>query len=173
MARPEKEAAVQDIAEILDKAKGVFVTDFEGLNVEEISEFRSKCRESSVQYLVVKNTLAKLAADRAGWNELENYFSGPSALAFSYDDPAAPARVIKEFTRKFDKPQIKVSIFEGMFYGPDKVEAIASLPSKEELLTRMVRGFNNPIHGLVGNMSGIINKLVRTLEAVRQNQQNS
>jgi len=171
MARPEKEAAVKEIAEILDQAKGVFVTDFKGLNVEKISEFRSKCREASVEYLVVKNTLARLATEKAGQDEMKDYFKGPSAIAYSYEDPTAPARIISEFSKDHKKPAIKMSLFEGVFYGPEKVDIIAALPSKQELLAQMVRGLNAPLQGFAGTLHGLLQKLVLTLDAVKNSKE--
>ena len=167
MARPEKEAAVAEMVEIFEKSKGVFLTDFKGLNVEMISDFRRQCREASVGYRVVKNTLARLAVKNVGWDEMTPHLEGPLAIAYSFEDPSAPARVIKEFTKKVEKPQIKVSYFEGAFYGPDRVAEIAALPSKEELLAKVVGGFNAPIQGFVGGLSGLLQKLVMTLDAVR------
>jgi len=171
MARPEKEAAVQEIAEIFDRAVSVFVTDFQGLNVEKISEFRRKCHEASVEYLVVKNTLAQLATEKAGFEEMKTYFKGPSAIAYSYDDPSAPARVITKFAKDNDKPEIKMSIFEGVFYGPDKVSSIAALPSKNELLAQIIGGLNSPVQGFVGSLYGLMQKMVLTLEAVRKSKE--
>jgi len=167
MARPEKEVAVAEMAEIFEKSKGVFLTDFQGLNVEKISDLRQKCREASVGYLVVKNTLAKLAVKQVGWEEMLEHLEGPSAIAYSFEDPSAPARVINEFAKKEEKPAIKVSYFEGVFYGPEKVKAIASLPSKDVLLAQVVGGFNAPIQGFVGTIHGLLQKLVMTLDAVR------
>jgi len=168
MARPEKEAAVQEVAEILEKARGVFVTDFQGLNVEKISVLRKKCRESNVHYRVIKNTLAKRAAEKAGCEEMISHFQGPSALAYSYDDPSAPARVISEFAKTEEKPKIKVTLFEGIFYGPEKVEMIATLPSREELLGRLVGGMMGPVRGLVSGLHGLMVKLVMTFDALRE-----
>ncbi len=167
MARPEKEAAVEEIAEILQKAKGVFLTDFEGLNVEMMEELRRKCREASVNYRVVKNTLARIAARKVGWDELVNYLQGPSAIAYSFDDPSAPARVVSEFAKKAEKPKIKVSLFEGVFYGPEKIEEIASLPPKDVLLARIVGGFNAPIQGMVAGLYNLLQKFVMTLDAIK------
>ena len=170
MPRPEKEAAVKEIAEILENAKSVFVTDFQGINVEKMNEFRRKCREVSVSYIIVKNTLARLAAKKAGWSDIEKHFQGPSAIAFSYDDPSAPAKVITEFARVEKKPSIKMSIFEGTFYGPDSVNEVATLPPKDVLLGKIVSGLNSPIQGLTSGLSGLIQKLVRTVDAVRESQ---
>jgi large subunit ribosomal protein L10 len=171
MARPEKEAAVQEVAEILEKAKSVFINDFQGLNVEKMGELRQKCREASVGYRVVKNTLARLAVQKVGRDEIVKYLEGPSAIAYSYEDPSAPARVLSEFAKAEDRPTIKASLFEGTFYGPERVKDIAMLPSKEVLLSNIVRGFSAPIQGLACGLSGILSKFVRTLNAVKETQQ--
>ena len=172
MARPEKEAVVQEVADILQSAKGIFITDFQGLSVEKMNEFRQKCREASVSYRVVKNTLARLAARKVGYNEMVEHLEGPSAIAYSYDDPSAPARVCVEFAKKENKPEIKVSLFEGVFYGPDRVSLIAALPAKNVLLTQVVRGFNAPIQGLVGGLNQLLQKLVFAFDAVRRSKEN-
>jgi len=167
MARPEKEAVVEEVSEILERAKGVFITDFQGLNVEMMGDLRRKCREASVGYRVVKNTLARLAAKKVGYGEMVDSFEGPSAIAYSFDDPSAPARIISEFAKKSEKPRIKVSLFEGVFYGAERIKEIASLPSRNALLTQMVRGFASPIQGFAGGLYGLLQKLVMTFDAVR------
>lgn len=172
MARPEKEAAVQEITDVFQRATSVFITDYKGLNVENLSQLRSNCREASVEYRVVKNTLARIAARNAGVEEMVDHFVGPSAIAFTFDDPSSPARVISDFAKKNNKPTIKVSLFEGAFYGPDRVEDIAALPSKQELLARVVGGLNAPIQGFVGTLNGLLSKFVRTLDAVREQKEN-
>jgi large subunit ribosomal protein L10 len=151
----------------LQGAKGVFITDFQGLSVEKMNEFRQKCREASVSYRVVKNTLARLAAKKVGYDQMVDHLEGPSAIAYSYDDPSAPARVCVEFAKRENKPEIKVSLFEGVFYGPDRVKAIAALPTKDELLAQIVRGFNAPIQGFVGGLNQLLQKLVFAFDAVR------
>ena len=100
MARPEKEAAVSEITEILKGATSVFVTDYKGLTVERITDLRDQCRKDKVIYMVVKNTLARRAAKDAGFEEMVSYLKGPSAIAYSFDDPSAPARIISEFAEK-------------------------------------------------------------------------
>ena len=168
MARPEKEAAVQEVAEILEKAKGVFINDFHGLNVEKMRKLRQKCREASVGYRVVKNTLTRLAVKKAGWEEIADYLEGPTAIAYSFEDPSAPARVLTEFAKDDEKPIIKISLFEGVFYGPDKIKEIAALPSKEVLFAMMLSSLNAPVQGLVGGLSSLVKKLVLTLDVVKK-----
>lgn len=171
MIRAEKEMVVKEVTDIFEKARGVFITDFQGLNVEKMGELRRKCREVSVEYVVVKNTLAKIAARNSGWDKLEPHFQGPSAIAYSYEDPSAPARVITEFAKENEKPEIKVSIFEGNFYGPETIKEIATLPSKEVLLARLVTGLNSPIQGLTDRLHGLLQKFVMTIDAIRQNKE--
>ena len=173
MARAEKETAVQELTEIMEKARGVFITDYQGLNVEKLSELRKKCRESSVRYKVVKNTLARLAAKKAGVGDMAQCLEGPSAIAYSFDDPSAPARVVTEFAKKHEKPSIKASLFEGVFYGPDRVEEIANLPPKEVLIARLMGGLNAPIQNLVGALSDILRKLVLVVDAVKTSKEKS
>ncbi len=168
MARPDKEAAVQEITEILKTANGIFIADFQGLNVEKTQDLRRKCRESAVSFKVVKNTLAIRAAREAGYEDMVSYLEGPSALAYSYDDPSAPARIITEFAKTNERPVIKMSVFEGIFYGPDKIKTIAALPSRKELLGKLVSGFNAPLQGFAGSLKGLLQKMVYTLDAVRE-----
>ena len=168
MNKSEKEIVVQEIADILEKAKGIYITDFEGLNVEKMEDLRQKCREASVGYQVVKNTLARIAARKLGWEELVNYLQGPSAFAYSYDDPVAPARIITDFAEQDEKPSIKISIFEGDIYGPEKVKEIALLPSREILLSRVVGGFAAPIQCFVSGLNGLLQKFVMALDAVKE-----
>lgn len=168
MARPEKEATVQEITETFKNATSIFVTDYQGLNVEKISQFRRNCREKSVEYKVIKNTLARIAAKNAGFEQMADYLQGPSAIAYTFEDPSSPAKVISDFAKENDKPQIKMSLFEGVFYGPEKVEQIASLPTKDELLSKMVGSLKSPIQGFAGCLSGLLGNFVRTLDAVRE-----
>ena len=137
------------------------------VNVEALSALRRKCREASVEYVVVKNTLARIAAKEAGWEELVEHLRGPSAVAYTKGDASSPARIISEFAKKTNKPKIKVSLFEGQFYGPDRIEEIASLPSKEVLIARLLGSFNAPVQGFVGTLNGLVQKMVGTIDAVR------
>ena len=173
MPRPEKVAVVDEVADILENAKSVFINDFQGLNVEKMGDLRQKCREASVGYRVIKNTLARLAVKKVGWEEIADFLEGPSAIAYSYEDASAPARVITEFAKSAEKPTIKVSLFEGHFYGPDKVKEIAALPSKEVLMAKIAGGFNAPLQGFAGSLSGLLHKLVMTLGAIQDTKEKS
>ncbi len=173
MPTQEKEIVVAEVTKILENAKSVFVTDFQGLNVELISEFRQMCRETSVGYRVVKNTLIRLAAKKVGMIEMADSLSGPSALAYSFEDSSAPARVISEFKKKADRPTIKVALFEGEFYGPESVQDIVALPSKSILLSQLLGELRAPIQGLMSGLHGLLCKVVIALNEIKKEKEKS
>ena len=166
-----RETKAKDLAaltESLQSAKSAMVVSFSGLTVAKDQEFRNSLRAAGAKYQVVKNTLAKRAAEKAGKGEINPYFKGPSAIAYSFQDASAPARIIKEFFKDNQKPKVKFTLFEGEFLGPERLDEIAALPSRNELIARVLGGFNAPIQGLAGVLGGILSKLVRTVDAVRE-----
>lgn len=167
MPTPQKEAVVAEVAEKLNEAKSVYLTDFTGLNVQEVSELRRAFTGASVQYRVVKNTLARLSAKSAGFEELLEYLEGPTGMAFGMNDPIAPAKVIDEFSKKTDKLKVKACLFDGVLFGAEDVSRIAALPSKEELLTKLAGVLNAPLANLVYSLNGIMSKVVFALNAVK------
>lgn len=171
MPTPQKEEAVKEVAQSLTDAKSVFLADFTGLNVEEVNALRRSFKKSAVEYRVVKNTLARRSVKSAGCEELLEYLEGPTAMAFGMEDPVAPAKVIKEFSRTSDKVKIKACLFEGVLIGRDRVSSIADLPTKEELLGQLVGVLNAPIANLASSLNGVMSKLVFALDAVRQNKE--
>ena len=107
MARPEKEALVQEIAEKLSSSKSVVVTDYKGLDVAKITELRKKLREAGVEYKVIKNTLARIAAKKAEMEDLNELFVGPTAIAFGLEDAVAPAKILVDFAKEHDELEIR------------------------------------------------------------------
>ncbi|HHV61955.1 MAG TPA: 50S ribosomal protein L10 [Firmicutes bacterium] len=168
VARPEKEAAVADIKEKLERSKAVVLTDYRGLNVHDIMELRRKLREAGIEYKVVKNTLAQLAAEKAAMSDINTYLTGPTAMAFGFGDPVAPAKIISEFAREHKELEIKGGMLEGKVIGAAEVKALASLPSREVMLARVASAMQAPIAGIVGALSGCIRNLVYALDAVRK-----
>lgn len=167
MPTPEKEAIVEEVAEKLNEAKSVFLTDFRGLNVREANRLRRSFSDASVQYRVVKNTLARLSVKSAGCDELLEYLDGPTAMAFAMDDPSAPAKVIKEFSKESDKLTVKACLFEGVLIGTDKVGELANMPSRIELLGMLTGVLEAPLSNFVFSLNAILNKLAYALDAVR------
>ncbi len=168
MPTPEKESQVAEIRERLSRARAVVLTDYRGLNVGEISDLRGRLRKAGAEYRVVKNTLVEIAAESLGLPSLEQYLAGPTAAAFSYDDPTAPARVIQEFIRQTRKLEVKGGLVEGRVLDARGVAALADLPTRPELVARVVGGVQAPLRGVVGVLSATLRSLVYALSAVRE-----
>jgi large subunit ribosomal protein L10 len=162
---PKKEKEVEEITEILRESSLTILTDYRGLNVTQMQQFRAGLRESDSKFRVVKNTLTGIAADNAGLGEIRPLLEGPTAIVTSKDDPVGPAKVVQDFARSSRILQIKGGILEGTVIPASEVERLASLPSREELLAKVVGGLNAPIAGLVYVLSGTIRSLQYVLQA--------
>jgi len=172
MPTAEKVAAVEELVGLLKESKGVYLTDFTGIDVPSFTQLRKQLRDEDVSYLVVKNRLAKLAVKDAGVDGLEEMFSGPTGLVCSDADAVAPARVLSKFAEDADgKPVIKAGYIDGQVYVDDQLETLAKLPSREVLLAKMVTAMQSPISGLAFSLNGILQKFVATLQAVADKRQ--
>ena len=168
MPRPEKVAKVEEIRERLSRVQGAVITDYRGLDVGEITELRKQLREAGVEFKVLKNTLTILAAREVGMEEIVPYLTGPTAIAFGYDDPVTAAKIISEFAKKNKELEIKGGLVEGRVLGPEAVQALADLPSREVLLSMVLRAMQGPIAGMMNVLQGNIRNFVFALEAVRK-----
>lgn len=168
MPRPEKVAQVEALSERLQRAQSVLAADYRGLTVKEMGELRSQMRQAGVEVKVVKNTLARLAADEAQVAELKGFLEGPTVLAFAYDDPAASAKIFDQFARQHKLFEIKGGVLNGVALDVDGVRQLAQLPGREELLAQVLRGMQGPLTGLAYVLSGVPRALVYALDALRR-----
>lgn len=168
MLQPEKIKRVEEISTSLSQAKSIFLTDFSGLTVEEMTSLRKQFREANVKYIVVKNTLTKLSAEKEGLTNIIPYLSGPTGLALSYDDPVAPVRIISAFRKDKKKPGIKAAILEGQLLDKEAAEAIKNIPTREVLLAQIASGFAAPISGFVSSLQSLLSKLLYALNAIAE-----
>lgn len=166
--RPEKAGKVAELKDLLSSSKGAVLVDYCGLTVAEDTELRSKMREAGVKYMVAKNTFIRIAAKEAGIEGLDAYLEHNTAVAFSAEDPVAPAKILNDFSKDHKALEIKAGILDGKVIALDEVKALAELPSREELLAKLVGSMQAPISGLVNVLQGTIRSFVYTLEAVRQ-----
>lgn len=166
--RPEKAGKVAELKDLLSSSKGAVLVDYCGLAVAEDTELRSKMREAGVKYMVAKNTFIRIAAKEAGIEGLDAYLEHNTAVAFSAEDPVAPAKILNDFSKDHKALEIKAGILDGKVIALDEVKALAELPSREELLAKLVGSMQAPISGLVNVLQGTICNFVYTLEAVRQ-----
>ena len=154
---------VDELTEKLGRAKGVYFTDYIGLNVQDITDLRREFYENDVEYLVAKNTLLKIAANNTNLNDLDSVLNGSTAVAFSYEDPTSPARVIKKFTKDNDLPKVKGIVIDGSILDGSEFDRIANLPTKDESLVKLVALLQSPliklIWGLKSPMSDMTNML--------------
>ena len=166
MVRPEKIAEVELLSSKMKDSEGLVLADFTGWTVASISEFRSKCRESGVEFRVVKNRLARRAAAVAEITEIGELLKGPTGIAFGMQGPLEPAKVLVDFAKTNEKLQIKGGYLDGKLLSVAEVEALSKIPSRDELLGMVMRGMQAPITGFVGVMSSVLRSLVLVLDAV-------
>ncbi len=170
--RPEKVAEVERLEGVLKDCASVFLTDYRGINVAMMNDLRGRFREADVQFRIVKNNLLIRAADNVDLPDWVNDLVGPTAMAVGLADPVAPARVIKSFQddhrRKGDFLLFKGGLLEGEIIEQSTFMKLASLPSREELLSRLVWVINSPLQGLVNVLTGVPRGLVTALDDLRR-----
>ena len=169
-ARKEQKAEqVELLSEKLKRAKVAVLTDYRGLTVSQIQDLRGKLRGGDVEYRVVKNTLARRAAEAAGVPALEKELEGPVAIAFGYEDLSLPSRLIAEFVRTTRlKLDVKGGLVEGRVFSPDQVRQLAELPSRETLLSQLAGTIQSPIAQLAGALQMPLSMLAGALESYQK-----
>ena len=171
--RPEKVAMIAEIKTTMQNAKGLVLADFRGIKVAQDTKLRRKMREAGVEYSVIKNNMASIAAKEAGIEGLDNYLKGPLAMVSSKNDPVAPAKLISEFIKDNRIMEIKGGLVEGKVIDADAVKALANLPPREVLIARLLGSMQSPISGFVNVLQGNIRNLVYALDAVRQQKESA
>ena len=146
MAKVElKQPIVAEISEVIKDAQSVVLVDYRGLTVEEDTALRKQLREAGVNYKVYKNTLMNFAFKGTDFEALAPYLNGPSAIAVSTEDATAPARILAEFAKKAKNLEIKAGVVEGDLYDAKGIQAIAAIPSRDVLISRLLGSLQSPI----------------------------
>lgn len=164
--------AVESFSTKLQGASGIYFTDYLGLNVKDITSLRKKFTADGVEFHVIKNSLAKLSVDNAGLEGLNSVFDGPTAVALSFGDPTTPARIIREFKKDHDLPELKAFVFEGKVMDKASFDTVSNLPSKEILLTKLVGGLSSPMTKLVSTLEGAMSSFVNVLINIKDSKSN-
>jgi len=167
MSKTERQATVEELSAQLRGSPNLYVTDFSGLNVLRMTEFRRRLRVAGVEYIVVKNTLAQRELAANAVTGLDGHLKGPTGLVLAGSDPVAAAKVLTDFAREFEKPAIKIGLVDGKPVTPDQVKRLASLPSREQLLGQLAGAFQAPLAQFAGAMNGLLYQVVGALEALR------
>ena len=169
MNKEQKSVAVGELHEKLVGAKAFYLTDFSGMNVKQITAFRTRLRAQGVEYVVVKNTLAQRALADLELPDIGASFAGPTGVVIGRNDAVAAAKVITDFAREFDnKPKVKLGIVERKEVGPAQIKQLAELPPREVLLAQLAGGLQAPMSRLAGGMQSLVAGLARAVDALRQ-----
>ena len=169
MATQQKIEMVELYSQKFKDAKSIFLADFRGMTVEQTNDLRRDFRSAGVEYRIVKNTLASLSFKNIGLDNMSEFLTGCTAFAFSDDDPVAPIKVIKAYTKKNKDAKIEVKgcVFEGQIFKAEQADALAKLPTRDALLSQFVGVLQAPMSNLVGILQATGQKLAGVLESVK------
>ena len=156
MSTPEKVQILQDTTQRIEGARGLYLADFTGMSVEKLSLLRKKCREQGVQFRVIKNTLLKRAFNARGIQELDEHLVGPTGLVFSPNNEMAPAKILADFAKEFERPRLKAAVVDGRLYDDKAIVRLAKLPSREVLLSQLIATFIAPMTSFLGAVNGML-----------------
>ena len=171
MPTNKKIQIVESLEESIKSSKGIYLTNYTGLDVAQMTDLRNKFRDNGVDYKITKNTLTRMAAKNAGMVDLEDLLVGQIGIAYSYEDPSAPARVIKDFSSHNDELDVVGIVFEGKRFEGEEFKTIANLPSKEELYSKILSAFSQPMSNLASTLNGAMSSLACVLENLKQTKQ--
>ncbi len=167
VTKVKKAEILKELEEKFSKAKAVYFTRNNGLHVKKTTELRKKLHRDGIDFVVAKKTLIRLAAKKMNAPELtDEIMQGPIAVAFSYDEPITPARLLYEFGKENENLQLVGGVFEGRLMDKAAAKQLATLPPKEQLLAKLVGSMKSPLYGLHGALSGVLRKFVYVLKAV-------
>lgn len=164
--RQKRIAITDSLKDKLTRAKTVVVTDYRGLNMTQLGELRRELIKVDAEYTVAKNRLVVRAAKEAGY-PTEDRFLGPTAVLFAYGDEIAPIKTLSAFIKTNKLPEIKIGYLNQELLTADRVSQLAKLPSRDELIAKVVGGFSSPLYGLVGALQGNLRDLVYTINAIK------
>lgn len=162
LTKEQKQKQISDIKDKFSRAKAAVVVDYMGITVSEADAMRKELREAEVDYSVFKNTLVKEALKDTDFSEMFDYLKGSSAFAISYEDPTSPARIIGNTIKQIEKMSLKCGFIEGSFFDSEGIKQMAALPSKEELIAKLIGSMNAPLTNLVRVLGQVSEKVEDT-----------
>ncbi len=168
LRRKQKAFLIAELSEKFKKAKAVVLTDFKGLESNDMNELRRKLREAGVEYKVTKNTIIRFAVEDTPLEPIKDEIVENNAVAITYDDPVALAKVLAEFDKQYDPFKLKIGFLEGKLLQPENIKELAKLPSREVLLAQLLGTMNAVPRNFVSLLHGIIAKFLNVLEAIKQ-----
>jgi large subunit ribosomal protein L10 len=166
MNRTQKGELVQGLTGRFSRSANIYVTDFTGLRVKNMTELRRRLRSAGGEYVVVKNTLAVRALQAASVGGLDDVLQGPTGVVFA-GDPVAAAKVLADFQKEFERPTVKAGVVDGRRVTPEEVKRLAALPSRDQLLGQVAGALQAPLAAMAGALNGLFYPVVGALEALR------
>jgi len=169
MKREEKEQIVAEVSETVRKAHGMFFTDFTGLTVEQATELRREFHKAGVDYRVVKNTLIQTALKQVtGYDGVYDRLAGPTGVAFAYEDPVVPARIIQKFAEKHKRLSLKVCVLERQVFEGSRLAELAKLPSRKEVMAAILGSVQAPLAGVPTVVNALMRDIVSIVDEISQ-----
>lgn len=167
LTKQQKQQLIEELADKLERQKGLVFTNFRGLKVGEIEDLRKELKEAEIEYKVAKKTLIKLALEKAKKKIDISQFKDSVALAFGFQDPITPFKIISKFAREHKNLEILGGLMDDEFLTVEGVKELAKIPFRDELLIKLIASLKSPIKGFVNVLEGSIRNLIGTLEAIK------
>ncbi len=156
----QKKAIVENLSDKFGRAAAGVLVKYQGITVDDDTKMRAELREAGVEYAVVKNTLIGFACDKVGFGDMKAHLDGMNAIAVSFDDPIAPAKILKKYADKIETFEIRAGFLDGAVVDAATVDALADIPSKETLIGKFLGSIQSPLYGLACGLQAIIDKMV-------------
>lgn len=167
MNKNDKSEIISEVRGLIEGSTALYLTNYSGIPVSEITTLRNELRKEGVTYKVIKNTLFERALKESGkYAKLEEYLTGMTGYAFASGNPVAPAKIIKKYFDASKKFELKACYIEGQFYDGSKLQELASLPTKEEIIAGILGSLDSPASGVVGAVSAVIRDLVSVVDQI-------
>ena len=172
MKRDKKEQIVREVAEKISKSQGIYLTEYQGLNVSKMAELRNEFRKAGIEYKVIKNTLVKKALkELEQGDKLAEGLKSTTAVAFGYDDPVAPAKIIRKFSKTNEALKFKMASIDGVVYGEDNLTMLSEMLGKTENIGRAAGLINNVVSSVPMVVNAVMRNLVSVLDQVAKQKQ--
>jgi len=171
MEKAKKSKVIGEVKELMKDSSALYLVDFSKMTVSEINELRGEFNKAGLKYRVVKNTLALRAIKESESyssyiDGLSEFLKGPTGIVFAYEDPVITAKILKKNVEKLQKPKFKAAILDGNLYGTDKLNELASLLTKDEIIASICGSLNSPVTGIVSSINAVIRDLASIIEEV-------
>lgn len=174
--RPPKPKKVETVAQLTDKvsrARGIFFTEYKGLTVAEMTDLRRQCHQGHVDYVVCKNTFARMVLKDQGYDHALPLAIGPTGIVFGFDDPAVAAKILWDYSGKNEKLVLKGGIFEGKPISKKDIEAIKDLPSREQAIALLLAAIQGPLQGFHNVISAVLRDFVSVVDQIAQKKESA